>query len=293
MIRPRREEADRTGHDLREVETSPAAVHAAIRDGKAIDARVPPRATASGTVGDPGNGSTPGPPRRPAAYDVLGPVGGAGETARRLLAAAARTRGLTTPHDGEIHRLEDRLESLDVPGTDTAAAKRELADASRDEAALRERIAELRGRLRTERELGEPTEETADELAAAAAELSEASTDRIAAEQALESAERQARSVRNARDRRLKLQDRLENRRREARAFLADALAGEYEAAVDRIQPLVGGKATGASDAETGLAAVAVAELEVPVVIDAHRTGIEDAALAAELLDAEVWLCEP
>ncbi|MEF8779159.1 MAG: hypothetical protein V5A46_00600 [Haloferacaceae archaeon] len=281
----RSENARATGHDLRDVEASPAAAHAAIRDGTDITVRVPPRTT--------GEGSVPVPPDRPAAYDVLGPVGDAGETSRRLLAAAARTRGLTTPHDGEIRRLEERLDSLDVPEADTAAAKRQVADASQDEAALRERIAELRGRLRTERELGKPTGETADELAAAAAKLSEASTDRIAAEQALESAEREARSVRNARNRRLKLQDRLENRRREARAFLADALAGEFEAAVDRVEPLGGEESSGASDAGTQLAAVAVAELEVPIVVDARRTGIDDAGMAAELLDIDVWLCEP
>ena len=248
-------------------------------------------------------------PATPDAYDVLGPVGRSETTVRRVVAAAARTRGETTPHDDEIRDLESELSSIEVPEPDRGleAAKRNVVEVSTDEAELRERIAALRGRLRTERELGEPTEETVEKLEAAAAELSESSTDRIAAEQALEAAKREARNARSARNRRMKLQDRLGNLRREARAVLANAVSDEFADARKRVGPLgavdptagdsvafSSGDAGGAKSAGTHaqLAAVALADLEVPIVIDASETGITDAANAARILGLEVWLCE-
>lgn len=244
-------------------------------------------------------GFEPADPGKPEAYDVLGPVGSRNVTRRRLAAAAARTRGLTTPYDAEIRELEQRLTSVEPPEPDTAAAKRRVVEASKNEAELRERIAALRGRLRTERELGESTEETAQELSEAAAKLSEVSTDRIAAEQALESAERDARQARDTRDRRLKLQDRIENRRREARAFLSDALNGAFEEALDRIEALVGGNGQPTADpgaaagAGVQLAAVAIADLEAPIVIDARAADVEDPEQVARILEASVWLATP
>nr|WP_154670796.1 hypothetical protein [Halalkaliarchaeum desulfuricum] len=238
-------------------------------------------------------------PDEPDAYDVLGPVGNPETTVRRLVAAAARTRGLTTSHDEMIRELESELASIEVPEPETEvdAAKRSVIEASTNETELRERIAALRGRLRTERELGEPTEETVEKLKAAAADLAEASTGRIAAEQALDAARRKARSARSVRDRRMKLQDRLDNRRREARAVLADALSEEFTAVRERVESLVEAdsfETVGSKSAGTAsqFAAVTLADLGVPIVIDARETGIDDAGRAARLLDVDVWLCE-
>lgn len=280
--------------DLRGSAVSPSIAHAAIRDWSAIavggtSARSEGRSTPE-FVGLP----TPelGPDERDA-YDVLGPVDAAGPTDRQLLAAAGRIRGSTTPHDEEIRHLEEELNALELPEFDTTAKRRAAVAASRDEAKLRERIAALRGRLRTERELGKPTDETSEMLAKAAADLSEASTGRIAAEQALREAERNARTARDARDRRLKLQDRIENRRREAREFLADALASEFDAALDRVDVLLEGPTDAPGRTSAQLAAVAIADLQVPIVIDAGATGIRDAERAGRLIGTSVWLCEP
>ncbi|UWG49357.1 Uncharacterized protein AArcCO_0025 [Halalkaliarchaeum sp. AArc-CO] len=270
---------------------SPAAAHAAIRDGKRIDELV-----ATARITSEGGKQRPGDPE---AYDVLGPAGKPETTVRRLVAAAARTRGLTTTHDDVIRDLEAELSSIELPDPEREleAAKRKIVEVSRNEAELRERIAALRGRLRTERELGESTEETTEALEAAVAELSEASTERIAAEQALEAAKRDARKARSVRNRRLKLQDRLENRRREARATLADALSEEFHAARKRAGSLVDGDSNGTIGSEFGgtasqLAAVALADLEVPIVVDASETAIGDAGRAAHILEVDVWLCE-
>ncbi|AUX07682.1 hypothetical protein AArcSl_0024 [Halalkaliarchaeum desulfuricum] len=270
---------------------SPAAAHAAIRDGTGTEQSV--------TNHRLGRGVGERRPDEPDAYDVLGPVGNPETTVRRLVAAAARTRGLTTSHDEMIRELESELASIEVPEPETEvdAAKRSVIEASTNETELRERIAALRGRLRTERELGEPTEETVEKLKAAAADLAEASTGRIAAEQALDAARRKARSARSVRDRRMKLQDRLDNRRREARAVLADALSEEFTAVRERVESLVEAdsfETVGSKSAGTAsqFAAVTLADLGVPIVIDARETGIDDAGRAARLLDVDVWLCE-
>ena len=317
------------------MDVSPAAAHAAIRDGIALE-EVAGDLTEEGVenvvgecveneVGESVDGNlVPSTvndqrPEYPDAYDVLGPVGGSETTVRRLVAAAARTRGETTPHDGEIRDLEAELSSIEVPEPEREvdAAKRSVVEASRNETELRERIAALRGQLQTERELGEPTEETIEQLEAAAAELSESATDRIAAEQALEAATREARKARSVRNRRMKLQDRLENRRRQARAHLANALWGEFRRARTRVRPLVEmdteegssceqcadernsvarssivGTGRSSAGAASQLAAVALADLEVPIVIDASQTGIVDADRASRSLGAAVWLCE-
>ncbi|MDR5672737.1 hypothetical protein RH858_06185 [Halalkaliarchaeum sp. AArc-GB] len=291
MNRLRECSAGKRGRDLRGFAISPAAAHAAIRDGTRIDE---PAAASR-----PERDASERRPDEPDAYDVLGPIGKSETTVRRLVAAAARTRGATTSHDDVIRDLEAELASIEVPKPEREieAAKRKVVDATKNEAELRERIASLRGRLRTERELGEPTEETAEALEAAVAELSEVSTDRIAADQALEAAKRDARNARSVRDRRMKLQDRLENRRREARAALVDALFDEFEAIRERVGSLVDEDSDGAIGSKFGgtasqLAAVALADLEVPIVVDAHETDIDDAGRVARILEVDVWLCE-
>lgn len=223
-------------------------------------------------------------------YDALGPIGPSTESTRRLFAAAARTRGLTAPQDQQINRLESRLESIDVPSVDVVEAKQRVTNTARNEAALRERIATLRGRLQAERESGGATDETKSELETAAATLSEVSTDRIAARQRLLETERTARKARTSREERMKLADRLANRRRDARKVLARKVRPEYDNTVERIKPLLPDTNEAPTDIIDHLTAVAIATVDIPIVIAAGATGITDEFAAASRLETPVWL---
>ena len=180
----------------------------------------------------------------------------------RSLAAAARERGREHRLDDERRRLRGELEAAvaDVDAAGDAsdaltAARRRAAAADADVDRLRERAATLRGRLTQARErtdadtaadLGadadtSATEPTVDslqaEFAAATRALSEAETERVAAEQALARAAERSRSVRDARERRLRLRDALANRRREARRDLAREMYPAFADAMEAFRP--------------------------------------------------------
>jgi hypothetical protein len=201
--------------DLRDAPATPAAVLAGLR-GEDRDARsVRVEAPAPGPVGR-----------------TLGAVDGERGIDRSVLAAVARSRGLRTSVDAEIERLEERLTAIDPPGVDRRAARRRLAEATADTERLREEVAERRGRLRARRDDDRPTAAAADDLAAATDRLVEAETERIAACQRLDRARSAARRTRDARERRLKLEDRIENRRRPARRRLAERILPAVAAAL-------------------------------------------------------------
>jgi hypothetical protein len=199
---------------------------------------------------------------------------------RRLLALAARSRGATAPQDDAIHDLRERLADCSPPTLDLSELRRRVAEVGRRESALRERTATLRGELSARREVGADTDTVAAELSDVTAELAEVETDRIAAEQALADAERRAREARDARERRLELQDALANRRREARSHLADRLAEDVTAAEETVPGPPGDPST------TRLAVVRVADVEAPVVLAVDR--FESADHANRVLDAPV-----
>lgn len=199
---------------------------------------------------------------------------------RRLLALAARSRGATAPQDDAIHHLREELADCSPPALDLSSLRRRAAEVGQRESDLRERAATLRGELSARREVGADTEAVADELTDVTAELVEVETDRIAAEQALADAERRAREARDARERRLELQDALANRRREARSHLADRVAGAVDDAEETVPGRPGAPTT------TRLAVVRVAEVEAPVVLAVDR--FESADHAHRVLDAPV-----
>jgi len=181
----------------------------------------------------------------------------------RALAAAARERGREHRLDDERRRLRGELEAVvaDVDAAGDAsdaltAARRRAAAADADVDRLRERAATLRGRLTQAREgtdadTGDGSDVDADaesaaeatvdalqaEFAAATRALSEAETERVAAEQALARVAERSRSVRDARERRLRLRDALANRRREARRDLARELYPAFADAVEAFRP--------------------------------------------------------
>lgn len=225
-------------------------------DGRAVDlagTEAPPPDELVAAVRDEDDGRvrcpTPGP-----VHEHVGLVGGrAGALARRhAMAAVARSRGHRAPNREQVETLADRLGALDPPAATLTAARERVAEAGADVTAA----------------------------------LSEAETERAAAEQALERARRRAREARDARERRLELEDRVANERRESRAALADAVRERVDAAVVAVP---GTSATRLADADpvtARLALARVARLDAPVVLAARR--FLDAAAAVGWLDAPV-----
>jgi hypothetical protein len=219
------------------------------------------------------------------------------------LAAVGGVRGVETPHDAELSRVKRSLRELSTPTVDDAelrAARRRAAEAGSETDRLRERVATLRGRVAARR--GDGNEDGDDDalaeaeasLSEATRNLSEASTERVAAKQRLAALEERARQARDAREERLRLEDRAENLRRARRAAWVDAVESDFHDVRGRIGSTLdgrtgpledgGGAAEGLRDA---LAIAAIAPLRAPVVVDsavAAAVGGPDATAA--LLDA-------
>lgn len=221
---------------------------------------------------DPARPADPSDSSVPVPATVLGRVP-TGTSLRQELAAAARSRGHGSSVSDELGRLRDEIAAIEVESVDLAAARRRVAEASGEEEHLKERVAALRGDVRARRAVEAETDETLDDLESAAAELSNAQTERIAAEQALERARERAAAARDERERRLELEDRLRNRRREARRELA---ADVYPAFRDALGAVPDGDPSSAGSGPSeydgprlaaSLAAVRIADLDAPVTL--------------------------
>ncbi|MFB6109158.1 MAG: hypothetical protein ABEJ82_10040 [Haloplanus sp.] len=263
--------------DLGETDVDAAAVVRAVRASDAESA-------ASVVVECP----DPGP-----LYDHVGVLPPSGFDRRAALAAAARSVGHTAAEASALADARERLASLSPPAPDLRAARRRVAEAGAEEERLRERVAELRGRLAERRETGADAASVEDALSAAVGRLSEVETERIAAEQALDRAEREARAARDRRQRRLELQDRVANLEREVRADLARSVWPRFAAAVETVPggtEVTVGDAPGTYEGDPTTAALAVARLgrlDAPVVLDGLGR-FADATAAASTLDAPV-----
>lgn len=254
--------------DLREhpTEPDPAAVLAAVRDPDDPRVRCP----------EPG-----------AVHEHVGHLHPELSLDRRgALAAAARSRGASAAVDAELRAARERLRAVTAPAPDVAAARERVAGTDATVEKLRERVARLQGRVRALREAEEDPAEATAELRAAARELAEVETDRVAAEQALSSARAAAREAFDARDRRLRLEDRVANLEREARAELARSVRPAVERALASVPGTDAGSLSGADDVSAALAVARVASLDAPVVVACDR--FADPASAAEWLDARV-----
>lgn len=220
------------------------------------------------------------------------------------VAAAARSRGARTEHDEALRRVDAELASMDVPDVDLAAARECVADTAADVDRLRERVARAGGRVEARRDdAGDAAEADAEAaLASATRELAERETDYHAAREALAAARRRAREARDARERRLELEDRRGNLRRAARRELADAHAGSFRRAVAAL-PVPGEPAHPADfagpDWTTGCAVARLARPGPPLVVaDAlgdetpAGDGFDTASRARAALDAPVLLVE-
>jgi chromosome segregation ATPase len=219
---------------------------------------------------------------------------------RAALAAAARSRRRRAPQDRALARLERARADLPDPGAaaepeaDLRAAREAVAAAGERAAELEERVARLAGRVEARRDLGEPVAEAQAALRETAAALSEARTERLAAEQRLDAVRERARTARDRRERRLRLADRIENRRRAARAHLAADLYGAFRAAAAAVpgtaDPGTEPAEYRGDDATAALAVARVAALDAPVVVAVGR--FPDAPAAADCLDAPVLRVE-
>jgi len=192
---------------------------------------------------------------------------------RTALAAAARARGVWTPHDAPLRRARERLAAFDVDGVETADARRQLASARADTDRLRERVAAARGRLEAREELGADTEPARERLEAAARELSEAETTAAAARQSLDRERREARAARDALDERMRLEDEVANLERRARRVLVDRTRDAYAAAVADAPggPADAADPFAADPLTAGLAVARVADFDAPVVVACDR----------------------
>lgn len=210
---------------------------------------------------------------------------------RATLATVARQRGLTAPQDDELADARADLAASDPPSPDLAAARERFAAVDEAElASLREDVAASRGAVQARLELDADVSPAREALSETAADLAEAQTDRVAAEQTLRRAREQAKEARAARRERLRLQDRVGNLERAARAHLAGALREEFAAAVEAVPGegrVPDGRQTFEGDDATAALAVArMADLRAPVVLSLRR--FESARGAARVLDAPV-----
>lgn len=214
-------------------------------------------------------------------YDHVGVVApGLALDRRRALAAAARSRGEQTSVDGAIRETRDRLDELGESVPSLEAARRRVATAESDLEARRERVATLRGRTR---------ESDAAEVAAAyrdaIRELSEAELEYEAAREVLTERRTRARRARDARERRLHLEDRLGNLERTARGELVEAVRPAVDAAVPSVPGSDAGSFSDADPMTASLTLLRVGRVRTPVVLACRR--FPDAG------DAESWLETP
>jgi hypothetical protein len=209
------------------------------------------------------------------------------------LVAAGRSRGIRVPEERALAAAERKLATLSPERVDLAELRRQLAAAGETVTELREEVATARGRLQARRRTGADTAAAETALADAAERLSEAETERLAAEQAHEAAERRARRARSVREQRLRLQDRVANRRRDARRALITELTGAFDAAVADLP----GAVTLSTDplrvdgdpVTAALAAARLADLRAPVIDTTDR--FDSATAAAETIGAPVIRC--
>ncbi len=193
---------------------------------------------------------------------------------RTALAAAARSRGLETAYDEPLQAVKEELAALSVPPEqdDRKTLREQAADATNETAELRESVAAARGRLVARREAGLDPTPAADALAEAVARLSEVETDAVAATQRLETERATLRERRTMRERRFRLEDRLGNLERAARAALVEQVEPAYLDALSTLphNSRVENPYDGAPMSQA-LAVARVADLVAPVVLACEK----------------------
>jgi chromosome segregation ATPase len=199
---------------------------------------------------------------------------------RAALVATARSLDVETSVDAEISAVRSRLRDAPEPVPPRREARRRVAETRSELEAQRERVATARGRMQAEDD-----DEDDTEYRAAIQALSEAETEHVAAREALAAAREQARAARDDRDERLRLEDRRDNLRRQARRELVASIRPAADAAVSALPAREVDGFEDAGGVSAALALARVARLERPVVLACRRFPDRDAA--------ERWLRAP
>lgn len=259
-----------------------------VRTGRAVDARTLPVDGAAVVAAVRGEGDTTVTVEAPTPRAVHERVGfvrpGMGLSVRTALAAAARSTGLAAPQDDDIAAAREELAAIEVPETEPTAARRDLAAADTETERLEERVAELRGTVQTLRDRDADASAAESKLASAVRDLSEVATERTAADQRLD--RDRLRDARDARERRLRLEDEKANLERAARSHLVGEVRDAYAAAVADAPGPTPEDPLAADPVTAALAAGRVAELRAPVVLACDR--FPAPAAAASWLGAPV-----
>lgn len=265
---------------IAELNVDPSAVVAAVRaDGNRPDAKI--------------GVSCPEPTPLHESVGCLTPE--MGLRTRTALARAARTRGLSTPHDEDIRALREELADIEVEAVSLEGHRRTVAERSVAVEQARVRAAEARGRVRERRENGFETDEAEARLDEALRQLSEAETAAIAARQEFDRARERRHARRDRRERVLGLQDELANHERRARAHLVDRLREEFRETLSSVPEPTAEPEREDSTAETpfeadpveaALAIVRLGDIAAPVVLAVDR--FDSPEHARDWLDAPV-----
>lgn len=218
---------------------------------------------------------------------------------RTALARAGRSRGASTPFDGQLREARAELAELERPRDDDRSHRRTVAETDSETARLVEQIATKRGRLRErlESDASDASRTVGEQLTETIRELSEIETERAAARERLERERARRRVRRQHLERRRELQDRIANLEREARRHLVDRFREPFCAAVARVPPATtdDGAAPGHGDppdpfdTDPVTAALAIARVGnpgAPVVLACNR--FESPAAASEWLGVPV-----
>lgn len=199
---------------------------------------------------------------------------------RGALIATARSIDMETSVDPLIEELRSKLRTLSEPVPSRSDARRRVAETESVLQARRERVATLRGRMQ------ETTDSSFDvEYRTAIRELSEAETEHMAAREALADAREQARNARDVRDRKLQLEDRLDNLRRTARRELVSAVEPRVNSVISELPDCDVGSLSDAEPVSAALALVRVGRIKRPIVLATRRFPDRDSA--------ERWLRAP
>lgn len=191
----------------------------------------------------------------------------------RTLATVARRRGQRVD-TLELRSVRSELAALSPPSRDFSPERRQVADVGHDEAELAERVASIRGELAARREADVGVAAVEERLSEVVAALTSVRTERLSAQQALDRAREDARSIHDRRDRRLRLQDRERNLARTVRRDLADAVYDEFAAAVRSLSDAVPGRSVpeyDGDDVTAALALLCMLRTGTPVVLAVDR----------------------
>lgn len=205
---------------------------------------------------------------------------------RAVLAAIARSRGLSAPQAGDLATVREELDAMDPPSVDMSNVHERIAQTGQKRDRLRERVASLRGHVQARREAGLDTGDAASELEMAVGNLAEVETEYAAAQQMFDQARARSRASRDVRERRFQLEDRMANLERAARAWLADRIRPVTDTAVHAATWSDANAFDTADDVTAAFAAARVADLSAPVVLACRR--FPDAQAAADWLNAQV-----